>query len=88
MDNVSTHMSQKVIDSIRVEDAEILFTSPFSRDLNPIENSFSWVKRHLKRNGGEKKVNWGGIHLEALASINRRCVSIILGIMVSLDHLI
>lgn len=47
MDNVAFHHSQEVriyLDSVNVEYA---FLSPYSPDLNPIENIFSWIKSKL-----------------------------------------
>ena len=41
LDNASTHNSDKVVRLIEAVGAVVVFTAPFSPDLNPIENYFS-----------------------------------------------
>ena len=71
LDNASTHMSKRVTDMIEAKGARIIYTAPFSPDLNPIENFFSVYKRYLKRRSDEMSQDWEKIHFEALASVDR-----------------
>ena len=71
LDNASTHMSQKVVDLIEGTNAKILYSAPFSPDLNPIENYFSVYKRYLKKNSDEMRSNYEKVHQEALGIVNR-----------------
>ena len=71
LDNASTHMSQKVIELISTINARVVFTAPFSPDLNPIENYFSVYKKYLKRNNIAMTANWKKVHWEALATVDR-----------------
>ena len=71
LDNASTHMSQKVVDLIEATNAKILYSTPFSPDLNPIENYFSVYKRYLKRNSEEMRLDYEKVHLGALGTVNR-----------------
>ena len=41
IDNASTHMMRRVVDMIEEKGAKIIYSAPFSLDLNPIENFFS-----------------------------------------------
>ena len=50
MDNASIHHLEAVQDMILGMGAIIRFLPPYSPDLNPIEEVFSKVKRHLKAN--------------------------------------
>ena len=71
LDNASTHMSQKVVDLIEATNAKILYSAPFSPDLNSIENYFSVYKRYLKRNSEEMRLDYEKVHLGALGTVNR-----------------
>lgn len=71
MDNASTHMSQRVADMIRATGAYLLYTAPYSPDLNPIELAFNVYKASLKRNSDLFKVDWNSAHGIALDSVTR-----------------
>ena len=71
LDNASTHMSRRVVDMIERTGAKVLYTAPFSPDLNPIENFFSVYKSFLKKHNDEMIENWEAVHLQALASVDR-----------------
>ena len=62
MDNASTHMSQRVADMIRETGVYLLYTAPYSPDLNPIELGFNVYKASLKRNSDLFKVDWYSAH--------------------------
>ena len=76
LDNASTHMSQKVIELITAKKTRIIFSAPFSPDLNPIENYFSVYKKYLKENSMAMTKNWQKVHWEALATVRVRVDSI------------
>jgi len=71
MDNASTHMDGRVAHLIRATGAYILYTAPYSPDLNPIELTFNIYKSQLKRHEREFRCDWYGTHLKALEHINR-----------------
>lgn len=48
MDNLSSHKSKAVADSIKATGAKLLYLPPYSPDLNPIENMWSKVKASLR----------------------------------------
>ena len=51
MDNLSAHKGQRVRKLIEGRGCELLYLSPYSPDLNPIEEAFSKVKRFLRTIG-------------------------------------
>ena len=69
MDNASTHLGVRVGELIRATGAVLLYTAPYSPDLNPIELGFNLYKAHLKRLGLTS--DWYVNHLEALDLVNR-----------------
>ena len=69
--NASTHISRRVVDMIEEKGAKVLYTAPFSPDLNPIEIFFSVYKSFLKKHNDEMIENWEAVHLQALASVDR-----------------
>jgi len=71
MDNASTHMDGRVEEMIRATGAILVYTAPFSPDLNPIELAFNIYKAHLKRNMNHFETNWFQTHVNALSKINR-----------------
>ena len=71
MDNASTHMDGRVAHLIRDTGAYILYTAPYSPDLNPIELAFNIYKGQLKRHEREFRFDWYGTHLKALEHIDR-----------------
>ena len=48
MDNLSSHKSKAVAESIEGTGAKLLYLPPYSPDLNPIENMWSKVKAYLR----------------------------------------
>ena len=74
MDNASTHMDSKVGELIRGTGAYLLYTAPYSPDLNPIELCFNIYKSYLKKHEQLFKYDWYGTHLIALEHINRDIV--------------
>lgn len=71
MDNASTHMDSKVSHMIRATGAYLLYTAPYSPDLNPIELAFNIYKAHLKRHNIGFEFDSYGTHLNALEGVNR-----------------
>ena len=71
MDNASTHMNDRVRQLINGAGAYLLYTAPYSPDLNPIELAFSNYKSSLKRNYELGEVDWYQAHLNAIDSVNR-----------------
>ena len=71
MDNASTHMDGKVAQMIKDTGAYLLYTAPYSPDLNPIELGFNVYKSQLKRNETQFKFDWFGTHLVALEHVDR-----------------
>ena len=55
MDNLSSHKSKAVRETIRAKGAHLLFLPPYSPDLNPIEQAFAKLK-HLMRKAAERTV--------------------------------
>jgi len=50
MDNCSIHKSYDLQALVQLNNKELLFTSPYSPDLNPIEMSYAFFKQQLKKN--------------------------------------
>jgi len=71
MDNASTHMHQRVAALIRATGAELIYTAPYSPDLNPIELGFNVYKSHLKRSETAFRTDWFGTHIHALNKVTR-----------------
>jgi hypothetical protein len=70
MDNASIHISQEVIDLINDAGAQIIFTAPYSPDLNPIEFMFSVYKAGLKRYQLFGGYTWWDAHVLALKDVS------------------
>ena len=49
MDNASSHRKSKLFDLALKAGHLLLFLPPYSPELNPIENFWSWLKRHLRK---------------------------------------
>ena len=71
MDNASTHHCNEVEYFICQTGALLLYTAPYSPDLNPIEKMFNIYKTYLKRHEDEFSVDYRKIHLEALESATK-----------------
>ncbi len=56
MDNLMAHKGEKVRELIEERGCELLYLSPYSPDLNPIEEAFSKVKRLLRK--AEARSRW------------------------------
>ena len=48
MDNCSIHHVQPVLDTLKQMGILVLFLPPYSPDVNPIEEMFSYIKYYLK----------------------------------------
>ena len=67
MDNASTHMGSRVQELIEGAGAYLLYTAPYSPDLNPIEKMFNLYKYFLKRHEHDfaldhVSTHWNAIH--------------------------
>ena len=67
MDNASVHMMPEVKAAINAAGAYLLYSAPYSPDLNPIEKMFSIYKAALKRN---EDMDWLSRHDFAVASVS------------------
>jgi transposase len=56
LDNLGSHKSKAVRDSIRAAGAKRIFLPAYSPDLNPIEQVFAKLK-HLMRKAGERTID-------------------------------
>ena len=71
MDNLGAHKGERVRRLIEDEGCELLYLPPYSPDLNPIEESFSKIKRFLRKAGArtrEALVEAMGKALEAVSA--------------------
>ena len=73
MDNATTHMCQEVESIIRATGAYLLYTAPYSPDLNPIELCFNVYKHSLKRHSKDYAC-WYDLHIRAMEDITRDIV--------------
>ena len=71
MDNASTHMRSKVKELINGAGAYLLYTAPYSPDLNPIELGFGVYKKSLKRDYELESFDWYQAHLNAIGSVSK-----------------
>ena len=71
MNNASTHMFEEVRDLIEDAGAVLLYTDPYSPDLNPIEKMFNIYKMCLKKNEIAFELDWYSTHWYALESVSR-----------------
>ena len=69
MDNASIHISLRVQELIENAGAKLIYTAPYSPDLNPIEFFFSVYKAGLKRYTYMEYINWEQAHLLSLAEV-------------------
>lgn len=49
MDNASFHSKKRLFSAAEKYGCRLIFLPPYSPELNPIENFWSWLKRHLKK---------------------------------------
>ena len=71
MDNASTHMNDDVERLIRDAGAVLLYTAPYSPDLNPIEKMFNVYKMFLKRHEEDFNDDWEGTHWRAIDAVTK-----------------
>ena len=71
IDNASTHITEEVKDLIHGAGAYLLYTAPYSPDINPIEHAFNVYKSTLKRLHNHPGLDWYHIHLKGLQSVTR-----------------
>ena len=71
MDNASTHMTWEVKEAIRDTGAYLLYTAPYSPDLNLIACAFNVYKQSLKRNEIAFLQDPYEIHLLSLQAIKK-----------------
>ncbi|HEY9754171.1 MAG TPA: transposase [Oculatellaceae cyanobacterium] len=55
MDNCRIHHNNEFVERIEAAGIKVLFLPPYSPDLNPIENAFSKIKKHLEKIGRADK---------------------------------
>jgi transposase len=55
LDNLSSHKIAGVRQAIEARGAQIRYLPPYSPDLNPIEQTFSKIKAHLRKNGARTR---------------------------------
>lgn len=74
MDNASIHHSQYALVSrlIRAQGARIIFLSPYSPNLNPIEECFHQFKAYLRKKWREAQRDHDQVFDEALNSVTRQ----------------
>jgi transposase len=71
LDNATTHMCEEEEALIRATGAYLLYTAPFSPDLNPIELAFNVYKCYLRRHFSEYENDWFGLHERAMSEVSR-----------------
>ena len=71
MDNCTLHHDPRVLDLIRSKGAILLYTSPYSPDLNVIERCFRQYKAYLKRHPTLTKYFPRWLHTFALRTVTR-----------------
>jgi transposase len=69
LDNASIHNSDRVRQLILSRGAKLIFTAPYSPDLNPIELFFSVYKAMLQRYSYQKGYSWQTAHRLALRAM-------------------
>ena len=69
LDNASIHHDNRVVDAIEATGALVMYTAPYSPDLNPIEWMFAQYKKAILRNN---QLDWVQAHVIALHSITRQ----------------
>jgi transposase len=70
MDNCSIHLDPRVRELIEGAGAILIFSSPYSPEIIPIEYMFSHWKSYLKRHQLEFTTdNWYQVHIDAISSI-------------------
>ena len=70
IDNASIFYSDEVVEAIENVGAKVLYTSPYSPELNPIENMFGEYKKGLRRYS--MNMSWNIAHLTSLNAVTPR----------------
>ena len=78
IDNVTIHHSERVRKLIMATGVKIIYTAPYSPDLNPIEYYFVVYKSYLKR---FHNIDWLTAHLDGLGAVTPVVASIFLCIV-------
>jgi hypothetical protein len=73
MDNASIHQNPRIKEMIEATGASLIYSAPYSPDLNPIEFAFHQYKANLRRNFRRRNAQntFEMLHLEALLSVTR-----------------
>ena len=73
MDNASIHQNPRIKEMIEATGASLIYSAPYSPDLNPIEFAFHQYKANLRRNFRRHNAQntFEMLHLEALLSVTR-----------------
>ncbi|MEM9245691.1 MAG: transposase [Cyanobacteria bacterium P01_F01_bin.153] len=53
LDNASFHKGDRIREVVHAAGCELIYLPPYSPDLNPIEQCWSWVKARVKRVHGQ-----------------------------------
>ena len=69
MDNASIHASDRIRDLIEEAGAKLVFTAPYSPELNPIEFMFGEYKKSLKRLSNQPGYDWMAVHQQSLWAV-------------------
>ena len=70
MDNASIHDSTRVREIIEGAGALLVYTAPYSPELNPIEYMFGEYKKALRRNSHDGTKDWFHVHWLGLDSVS------------------
>ena len=70
MDNASIHASDRIRDLIEDAGAKLVYTAPYSPELNPIEYMFGEYKKSLKRLSNQPGYDWMAVHQQSLWTVN------------------
>ena len=69
MDNASIHNSVRVKEIIEGAGALLVYTAPYSPEINPIEYMFGEYKKALKRHSNQPGYDWIAVHDQAIRSV-------------------
>jgi transposase len=71
MDNATIHNSNRIRELIEGSGALLVYTAPYSPELNPIEFMFGEYKKSLKRQSYDRTVYWLDVHHDSLESVSQ-----------------
>ena len=69
LDNASIHHDDEVVKMIEEAGAKVIYTAPYSPDLNPIELMFAVYKASLKR---LSHIPWYDAHVSLLLAVTKK----------------